>query len=104
MVHCFFKVLYFHVPFFIGARADNLYSSGMLRPFIIEFFILLIHPVPFVHFEIHLHEVFGYTIYTSDDFFTVLMLPRVYLLARVLRDELKLTHETVNYHGCPISR
>jgi len=78
---------------------DNLYSSGMLRPFIIEFFILLIHPVPFVHFEIHLHEVFGYTIYTSDDFFTVLMLPRVYLLARVLRDELKLTHETVNYHG-----
>lgn len=78
---------------------ETFYSAGYLWQFLGELSILWIHPIPFVQFEIHVPEVFGYSLYNSDDLFTVLMLPRVYLFYRLFRDELKLIHETILYHG-----
>merc|ERR1711871_478483 len=78
---------------------DNFYSAGLLYPYVIECFILAIHPLPGVFFYFDTSEVFGYARFSSDDILTVLMLPRVYILSRVFRDELKCCHESVAYWG-----
>lgn len=79
--------------------SDNFYSAGFLNQYLLEFFVLLIHPVPGVYFTLDIPETFGYVRYSSDELLTVLMLPRVYLLWRVIRDELKLCHESIAYRG-----
>ena len=42
----------------------------------------MIHSIPHLEFYFDINEVFGYTRFGSDDLFTMLMLPRVYLLFR----------------------
>jgi len=79
---------------------DTFYSAGYLWTFLLEVFICAIHPLPFVYFVWSKEERGGlYTLYGSDDLFTCLMIPRVYLLGRVFRDFYGLNSENSRYVG-----
>lgn len=79
---------------------DTFYSAGYLPYWLLETLICAIHPLPFLYFEFDKPERGGlHTTYTSDDFFTALMLPRLYLLFRVFRDFYGLNHENCRHIG-----
>jgi len=79
---------------------DTFYSAGYLPLYLFETFVCLIHPLPIVYFTWVKSERGGVkTHYGSDDIFTVLMLPRVYLLFRVFRDSYGMNNENSRYVG-----
>lgn len=79
---------------------DTFYSAGYLTQWLVETTICIIHPLPFVYFIWVKQERQGIiTHYGSDDIFTVLMLPRIYLLFRVFRDSWGMNNERNRYVG-----
>jgi len=79
---------------------DTFYSAGYLSSFLLEVFICLIHPPPFVSSQFTVWERHGeYSIHTTDDFLTVCMIPRLYLLFRVFRDFYGLSDENARMYG-----
>jgi hypothetical protein len=79
---------------------DSFYSAGYLWTYIAEMVICAICPYPGVHFFWHKTERGGIvTHYSSDDVFTVMMIPRVYLIFRVFKDSYGMNHESVRHVG-----
>jgi len=102
--------------------ADTFYSAGYLGMWGLETFVCIIQPLPFVYFTwikagksslkllFLIHDgVLTYcfvaerggvvTHYGSDDIFTVLMIPRIYLMFRVFRDAYGMNHESNRHVG-----
>jgi len=52
--------------------------SGLLRPFIVEVLVVMVHPLPFVNYIVHVWGLDTYCAYSSDAFITVFMMLRVY--------------------------
>jgi len=79
---------------------DTFYSAGYLPQWLLETCIVFIHPIPFTYW-IWVKEERGGVIthYGSDDIFTVLMLPRIYLVFRVFRDSYGMNSERSRYVG-----
>lgn len=79
---------------------DTFYSAGYLKSWLLETIICVIHPPFFIYFEYEKPERGPlYTHYTSDDFLTVMMIPRVYLAFRIFRDLYGLNHEQYRHLG-----
>ncbi|EKX43121.1 hypothetical protein GUITHDRAFT_110850 [Guillardia theta CCMP2712] len=74
--------------------------SGLLRPFLIETAIILIHPLPFVNYIVHIWGLDTYCAYSSDGFVTVFMMLRLYhYTPRIIAEASGLRNEKTRLIG-----
>jgi hypothetical protein len=74
--------------------------SGLLWPFVTESVIILVHPLPFVNYIVHIWGLDTYCAYSSDAVLTVLMLLRLYYYTpRIIAEVSGLKNEKTRLIG-----
>jgi len=74
--------------------------SGLLWPFITEACIILVHPLPFVNYIVHIWGLDTYCAYSSDAFVSVFMLLRLYYYTpRIIAEVSGLKNEKTRLIG-----
>ena len=74
--------------------------SGLLRPFFLEVLVVMIHPLPFVNYIVHVWGLDTYCAYSSDGFVAVFMMLRLYLYTpRIIAEASGLRNEKTRLIG-----
>jgi|EP00802_Teleaulax_amphioxeia_P011823 hypothetical protein len=74
--------------------------SGLLRPFFMEVLVIMIHPLPFVNYIVHVWGLDTYCAYSSDAFITVFMMLRIYTYTpRIIAEASGLRNEKTRLIG-----
>jgi hypothetical protein len=74
--------------------------SGLLRPFFLEVLVIMIHPLPFVNYIVHVWGLDTYCAYSSDAFIKVFMMLRIYTYTpRIIAEASGLRNEKTRLIG-----
>jgi len=74
--------------------------SGLFKPFCIEVLVVMIHPLPFVNYMVHVWGLDTYCAYSSDGFIAVFMMLRLYAYTpRIIAEASGLRNEKTRLIG-----